>query len=372
MKNLKFKFLSAFVLSLIGCLVFAPVVADAFTITPQEAFVDLLMVDVAVNVGVVAYIVIAQPSTPMMPTGSGLRAIQKEIWADTLVRLLFKDNSFITKSFNEDKYVLSGKVVHIPRATGSVEVVKNRSSLPAAAVNRTREDVTYTLDEYTSTPTVIPNADKVELSFDAIAEALYEHDQSLQEQLGDEFCYLWRPTLSANILRTLGTAVAPVGAQTGNRKMFTKDSLKAAKYLMNKANIAKEGRFALLPSEFLDQLMNDDDLKKRDASLELDMKNGVITRLYGFDIMERSDVLTYNNAGTPVAKLPDAVGATTDNLAALIWQKDCVTRAKGDVVMFDDTNNPLYYGDLYSALVRAGGRVRRDAGVIAVVQDTAA
>jgi hypothetical protein len=370
MKNLKFKFLSAFVLSLIGCFLFAPVVADAFTITPQEAFVDLLMVDVALNVGVFTYVVIAQPQAPLMPKGA--YDIQKEIWADTLVRLLFKDNSFITKSFNEDKYVMQGKVVHIPRATGSVEVVKNRTSLPAAAVERTREDVTYALDEYTSTPTVIPNADKVELSFDAIAEALYEHDQSLQEQLGDEFCYLWRPTAGSRILRTLGSAVGPVGSQTGNRKIFTKESLQRAKFLMNKANIAKEGRFALLPSEFMDQLQNDPELKSRDNSMELDMKNGVVTRLYGFDIMERSDVLTYNTATTPVAKLPDAVGASTDNLGALIWQKDCVTRAKGDVMMFDSTNNPLYYGDLYSALVRAGGRVRRDAGVLSIVQDASA
>ena len=370
MKTLKFKFLAALVLSLIGCFVFAPTVAEAFTITPHEAFIDLLMVDVAVNLGVIAYIVIARPDTPIMPTGA--YAIQKEIWADALVRLLFKDSSFLTKSFNEDKFVLAGKVVHVPRATGSVEVVKNRSTIPATAVVRTREDVTYALDEYTSTPTLIPNADKVELSFDAISEALYEHDQALQEQLGDEFCYLWKPTIAGNILRTLGTAVSPVGAQTGNRKMFTKESLKAAKFAMNKANIGKEGRYAMLPSEFFDQLMNDEDLKKRDSSMELDMKNGVITRLYGFDIMERSDVLMYDNTGTPVAKLPDAVGAVTDNIGALIWQKDCVTRAKGEVKMFDDTNNPLYYGDLYSALVRAGGRVRRDAGVFSVVQATSA
>jgi hypothetical protein len=286
--------------------------------------------------------------------------------------LLFKDNSFITKSFNEDKYVLAGKVVHIPRATGSVEVVKNRTTIPATAVTRTREDVTYALDEYTSTPTLIPDADKVELSFDAIAEALYEHDQSLQEQLGNEFAYLWRPTLSANILRTLGAAVPPVSPQTGNRKKFTKESLARAKFRLNKANIAKEGRYALLPSEFMEQLLEDEDLKKRDNSMELDMKNGIVTRLYGFDIMERSDVLTYNNATTPVAKLPGAVGAVTDNIAALVWQKDCVTRAKGDIKVFDETDSPIYYGDLYSALVRAGGRVRRDAGVFAIVQDTAA
>jgi hypothetical protein len=133
MKNLKLTLLAAFVLSIIGCIVFAPIVADAFELTPRVAFLTLLAFDVVINVLIGIYMLVVRPQTPLMPKGAF--AIQKEIWADALVRLLFKDNSFITKSFNEDKYVLSGKVVHIPRATGNVEVVKNRSSLPCYSCN---------------------------------------------------------------------------------------------------------------------------------------------------------------------------------------------------------------------------------------------
>lgn len=38
---------------------------------------------------------------------------------------------------------------------------------------------------------------------------------------------------------------------------------------------------------------------------------------------------------------------------------------------FEDEGNPQYYGDIYSALVRMGGRIRREdqKGVVAIVQD---
>ena len=45
-------------------------------------------------------------------------------------------------------------------------------------------------------------------------------------------------------------------------------------------------------------------------------------------------------------------------------------RALGQNDFFENLNDPLYYGDVYSTLVRAGGRVRRNDGygVAALVQ----
>lgn len=47
-----------------------------------------------------------------------------------------------------------------------------------------------------------------------------------------------------------------------------------------------------------------------------------------------------------------------------------VEAAIGQIKMFDDVNNPLYYGDIYSALVRAGGRARWSdgKGIVPIVQ----
>ena len=138
--------------------------------------------------------------------------------------------------------------------------------------------------------------------------------------------------------------------------------------------MSKQNRVALLPSELLDQLQSDKDLLARDYSAELDMKNGVISRLFGFDIMERSSVLRYNNNATPGVKDPDAAGAATDNEGILCWQKDAVERALGAIEMFEKLGDPQFYGDIYSFLVMFGGRIRRadGKGIVAIIQDAAA
>ena len=46
------------------------------------------------------------------------------------------------------------------------------------------------------------------------------------------------------------------------------------------------------------------------------------------------------------------------------------TDDKGNLYRSDDEGNPLYYGDIYSFLLRLGGRIRRadNKGVLAIVQ----
>jgi hypothetical protein len=81
-------------------------------------------------------------------------------------------------------------------------------------------------------------------------------------------------------------------------------------------------------------------------------------------------VLRYDVTATPVPYEPEAAEATTDNGAGLFWQKDLVIRALGSHEMFEDLGNPTMYGDVYSALIRAGGRKKRNdgKGVVALVQ----
>jgi hypothetical protein len=56
----------------------------------------------------------------------------------------------------------------------------------------------------------------------------------------------------------------------------------------------------------------------------------------------------------------------------MAWQKNTVARAIGSHNLYQDTNNPLYYGDVHSCLVMAGGRVRRadGLGVYVIAQGT--
>lgn len=387
MKKVSFlKFLSAVMFSLLGCVVFAEPIANVAHVSTYEAFVGLVKVDLAVNAGV-AVVMYVSPSLNMTNIAlSDLSkpklafAIQREIWADYIMKNLFKDSSFIKHAYNADRFVNQGKIVHIPQAGAKPTVTRNRSTLPAAVTSRVDTDVLYSLDEFTTDPTLIENADTIELSYDLMADVLSDHIESLQENIGDWMLYNWVANIQgggvvARVIRTTGsTAATTAPGATGNRKVFTKDEVKAARTLFNKQNMPKENRKLLLPSDMLDQLMSDADMLKRDYAGELDLKNGTIVRLFGFDILERSDVITYDNTGTPIAKLPGAATATDDNLAALAWCPNAVERAVGEVKFFENLNDPTFFGDLYSALARVGGRKRRKdgKGILSIVQAASA
>ena len=88
------------------------------------------------------------------------------------------------------------------------------------------------------------------------------------------------------------------------------------------------------------------------------VQKGVLGNLYGFDIMKRSRVLRLNATGKAVLGWSETAVAG-EMAAALAWHEKSVSRAMGEVKMFDSTDNPLYYGDIYSFLMRTGGSARR-------------
>ncbi|MFX1715382.1 hypothetical protein JZ949_10010, partial [Riemerella anatipestifer] len=54
-----------------------------------------------------------------------------------------------------------------------------------------------------------------------------------------------------------------------------------------------------------------------------------------------------------------AVVDNTDSEAGIFWNKFMVEKAFGDIETFDREKDPQYYGDIYSFLVRMGGRAKR-------------
>lgn len=299
-------------------------------------------------------------------------AIQKEIWTSHIQENLFKDNEFLNYAFNADQYVLQGKVVHIPNAGASPAVVKNRSSLPATVTQRTDVDITYAIDEFTTDPILIPNADTVELAYDKLTNVLSDSEGALRQLVADWMLYNWRAENASSIVRTSGANVtAHLPSATGTRKKFTLADVKAARLVLNKQNVMKENRYLIIDSDMYDQLADELNITQyRESSKDLDLPKGVIGKLFGFFIMERSTTMVANNAGTPVIQTPGTAGAATDNGVAFAWQKNTVERALGTVDFFENLGDPTYYGDIYSALVRMGGRKRRNdqKGVVAIIQ----
>ena len=192
--------------------------------------------------------------------------------------------------------------------------------------------------------------------------------------------YDWAPTNSANIIRTTGasrSAIATNFGATGNRKKLLVDQFLTLQSLFNDMDVPQEGRNVLLPSFMYDDLIaaNWATLVNLQSTGESLIQNGALMRLFSFKIWIRGgkNILTYTNAGTPVKRLPKATALTTANAAALAWHKDWVKRAKGGVTVYANEQDALAQGDIFSARVRAGGRIASNdqTGVIAIVEDAA-
>ena len=296
-------------------------------------------------------------------------AIQREIWIGSIVEGLFADNSFLSKAYNADEFVNMGKTVHIPNAGAPSKTKKNRTRFPADVNTRADVDLSFNLDEFTTDPIRIPHADTVELSYNKRESVLRQDKATLQESVAKSMIYSWLPE-KKYCIETTGTAVdAHSPNAAGKRKALCRADVEKLMTKFNADNIPQEGRYLLLDAYMYDQLLADlTSVQNQAFFASADAQRGILGKLFSFNVMMRSEVAVYGDG--IVKKTEDAAGAATDLAAGLAWHENSVCRALGEVNAFEKEKDPLYYGDIYSFLVRAGGRPMREdvKGLIALVQ----
>lgn len=293
-------------------------------------------------------------------------ALQVQIWIKSIIENLFADNSFASKSVDHSEFV-NEKTVHVPNAGAASSVVKNRTTFPAAVTTREDVDLSYDIDEFSVDPIRIPNADKVELSYNKRESIIRGSRNKLADDIHASLIYSWIPS-GVNTIFTEGAAVtAHIASATGNRKSMTKASVEAAQLLFDSQNIPQTGRYMLLDAYMYNQLKNSMTNNEVVAFLAgADPEKGVIGEYAGFRFYKRGQVAKTTKAG--VLKEWNAAADATDSAAGIAWQEDCVSRALGASILFDDEGNPLYYGDIISFLQRAGGSyIRSDKKGVALI-----
>jgi hypothetical protein len=293
-----------------------------------------------------------------------------KVWKEYIIEKLRKVNDFLRYSDDDSSSVLGGAVVYIPQAGTDPTVEKNTHTYPGVAVQRTDSDVNYALDVYRTVPSHVAWEEIQTISYNKIDSVVKGHTNVLAEAYGDDMLIKWAPTVAGKQIATTGDDIDAVGNQTGTRKGFDQKDLKRAMIRMNVDKVPKKGRIAVIDDNMYEYFYDSLSAQMFNAFNQFaDNANGIVGRLHGFDIITRSSVVEYANGGT----LPNAYAATelaTDNLASLCWHPDMVTRAIGDTKPFQNKDDALYYGDIWSMIMRAGGRKKRadNIGVYAIVQ----
>jgi hypothetical protein len=315
--------------------------------------------------------------------------VPQEYFSSYIIEKLRRTNPHIALCRDESQYIIGGAIVYLPQAGANPGVSKNRAFGANVAVQRGDTSVMYALDVFTTDPTAILTSEVMEIGYEKQDSVLSGHTNTLAEAIGDELTYNWirgvKPAASGSTTveflpasRMIGTsgaatAVNAEDGQTGNRKAMTYKEVQAMQAKFNKDNVSKTERYAMVESfmyqEFVDSLSAN---QMAAFAGTADLANGIVGRFAGFTFLERSSVLTLTTGG--VFRLPGEARGATDNLASIFWQKESVTKALGDTKLFQDFDNPLYYGDLQSGLVKMGGRCAREdwKGLGLIVQASAA
>jgi hypothetical protein len=296
-------------------------------------------------------------------------AVNIQFWDTEIAKNIFDNNPFINFAKDHSGYV-RGSVVNIPNAGSAPTVERNRTSLPATIAKRTDSAVTYNIDEFTTDPIVITNLEEAETSYDKMQNVMDEHFLALSASVGDWMAYNWAATADGNIVATTGSAVANHVGTANVKAMTGADLRKAMRIIDYQTKSSSLGtRYALIDAYMYEQLLSDVGYQSGRISItEADMAMGVVNELFGFKIIKRSFVTKYN-ATTLQAPTVDLSGSATGWAGAICWDRNYVARAIGNIELYSDERNPTYYGDVVSALVRAGGRKLYNAGtgIVSVV-----
>lgn len=298
-------------------------------------------------------------------------ALEKEIWINDVIEPLVADNSFMTKCVNADEYVKEGKIVHIPNAGVASKVEKNRSVLPATAKKRTDKDLTFTLNEFTTDPSYLPDAEKVELSYDKRKSLLAMDSAELERKVAQDLLKAWYDGADTTIMTSGAGVPAHFKSATGKRKALTKGDVLELMTKFNEQDVPQEGRYLLLDASMYSQLLNSLTANENSAFLaSANAQKGILGQLSSFNVMMRSTVMLLG-ADKNSKEWGSEIQAT-DLAGGIAWHEKSVCKALGEKKMLGREDDPLYYGDIYAFLVRAGGAVMRSdkAGVARIVQTT--
>lgn len=291
---------------------------------------------------------------------------------------LFNGAEFVKKAVNHSSYIRD-LTVEIPIAGSLPDVVVDRSSFPIAVTTRTDTKQSYNIKEYSVGTLKLAEKDMKELSYDKAKSIIKGHVDALNDRIGLDGAYNWGASLAANQVRTSGTATANIAPPdgTGNRKSLKLTDLAIAAKILDKQKISKNvKRYCLMSSDMYWDFVRENYTELQNYNYNFannvnsDISTGQSALIYGFNIMQRAETLVYTNDSTPVKKAVGAVGATTDNWAAICWQEDEVAYAYGSPKLYLETNSATFQGDLLSGTQRFNNTTMRtdETGLVTIVQ----
>ena len=307
--------------------------------------------------------------------------IRTTLYSSELQKLIFPDNSFYKKSIGETGVADKTEQVEKPVQTKISKAKEGKpSSLPLSVETSTDSTKKYNTTLIYCAPLLIDSQSELLVN--------YNKRQTKQEQQAAEIntkvaAYTMEPgcpKLEANILKTTGSArPSNVMGFTSQRKTLTKEDLLKVLNLMMRMGVSGMGGnwYGMVTADmYTDLLAIPEFVDYYKTGNESRLKEGVIGRILGIDIFQRSTEEGHNgvlyNGKTPLRGDADVKDSLLSG--ALFWNDKMVCRAEGRLRTIINAEAPGYLGGtIIESFTRYGADIIRDdqKGVIALLEDKA-
>ena len=296
--------------------------------------------------------------------------LRKTLYSSELQKLLFPDNSFYKKSIGEAGVADSVVKVEKPVQTAISEAVEgDLPTLPLSVETSIDSTKYYETTLLYCKPLLVDSQSQLLTN--------YNKRQTKQEQQANEL----NTKAAGYILKTTGAGRSSnVQGLTTQRKAVTKEDFLRVLNLMMRMNVGSLGGNwygMVTPDMYTDLLSIPDFVDYYKTGNDSKLKEGVIGRICGIDIMSRTVNEGHNGILYNASNAPQADGTKpTDAMltGALFWNDRMVCRAEGRVNVAINENAPGYLGGtILETWCRIGADIVRSdqKGVIALLEDKA-
>lgn len=270
--------------------------------------------------------------SPWTANGMLLSGVNQEIWIDKLRENFFSTYPWLAAIEDWSEWVEYNTINFTIMGSNPV-ILKNNSSWPIVAAQRTDTNSTVTLDTYDSTTTRVRNVEEIEAVINKLESVVKQHRKSLLEEIYTESLWNMGPaTAAAGAVAVTGSNRAQViGSQSTVAATLTLGDIASLQERWDALNFPSENRILVLnPYHRRDLMVADTTLFKEFTNL----KEGQALPIFGIQVYTVANTPLYTKSTLAKKSYGAAADNTNDCVASVAYCGSEAMKALGTVEMF--------------------------------------
>ncbi len=262
-------------------------------------------------------------------------AIEQQIWINAIKEGFIPDSSFLSRSVDMSEFVEYNQI-NLAEAGVDPDVLIDNKDYPVGTTSREDIPLSLALHTFDTKNTVVRNIEQKESSYDKVKSVTRSHKNALLKKVLEFAAHSWCPAQDGEFT-PVQTTTGAINS-FGRRAMTFNDLISIiARYQSLDVDVA-DLTLVLSPEHLAD-------LRAENIKMYKDMISS--GEFFGVKMYNYSKTPRFNvNTNTKKA-LGAVIDNETDGISSLIYHKDEVMRAFGDIEAFLKEKDPAARGDIF-------------------------